>query len=129
MPIDIRSVESLTREQFRRLGIAFCYRLGCDRNDKRLAKALKRLEKSLGPPPNEKFRREAFNAANSAYLDLCRKNGKTSYVACTLVCACWDGPTPNLLGNFITALVENESLSHGQAREIGSQILSSVLEG
>src|SRR5262249_36546580 len=106
MPVtfDLRCVETLSVEQFRRFGIACCYRLGCDRKDKRLAKALKRLKQSLGPPVSEKMRRDAFNAANSAYQDLYASGNVIRAVACTLVCACWDGPNSSLIGNFESAL-------------------------
>jgi hypothetical protein len=121
-------IETLPIEQFRRFGIACCYRLGCDRKDRRLAKALKKLEQSLGPPANEKLLRDAYNAANSVYLDL-RASGDVNWAAaCTLVCACWDYPIPNLIGNFETALEEGEGLSRDEVREIEREILRVVLE-
>jgi hypothetical protein len=126
---DPRSIHTLSVEQFRRFGIACCYRLGCDRKDKRLAKALKRLQQSLGPPVNEKLRRDAFNAANAAYLDLCASGSVMQVIACTLVCACWDGPNPNLIGNFELALEEGELLSRAEAREIEGELLRAVLDG
>ena len=41
-------------EQFRRFGIARCYRLGCDRKDKRLVKVLKKPEERGEELPGEK---------------------------------------------------------------------------
>jgi hypothetical protein len=122
-------MKSLSIEQFRRFGIACCYRLGCDRKDKRLAKALKKLELSLGPPVNERVRRDAFNAANSAYRDLYASSNVIRAVACTLVCACWDGPNSNLIGNFESALEEGERLNRPEIREIEGEILRAVLGG
>ncbi|MFL6203086.1 MAG: hypothetical protein ACJ76J_28290 [Thermoanaerobaculia bacterium] len=122
-------IETLPVEQFRRFGIACCYRLGCDRKDKRLAKALKKLEQSLGPPVNEKVRRDAFNAANSAYQDLHASSDVIRAVACTLVCACSDDPSSNLIGNFEWALEKGEHLSRAEVREIESEILRAVLDG
>jgi hypothetical protein len=120
-------IKTLSIEQFRRFGIACCYRVGCDRTDKRLAKALKKLEQSLGPPVNEKMRRDALNAANSAHQDLYARGSATRAVACTLVCACWDGPNINLIGNFETALEEAEYLSRAEIRAIESEILRTVV--
>jgi len=125
---DPECIETLSVEQFRRFGIACCYRLGCDHKDKRLAKALKKLEQSIGPPVDEKMRRDAFNAANSAYRDLYASSNVIGAVACTLVCACWEGPNPNLIGNFEYALEEGEHLSRAEVREIESEILRAVLE-
>lgn len=48
-------------------------RFRCNHKDKRLGKALRRLEKSLGPPPNDKLRRDALNAAKSIYQDFNEK--------------------------------------------------------
>lgn len=126
----------LSTVQFRRLGIACCYRLGCDRKDKRLAKALKKLEQSLGPPVDEKKRRDAFNAANSVYRDLSASanrdlstsDGAMMAVACTLVCACWVSPNVNLLGNFESALEQGERLSRSEILEIESEILRTILD-
>ena len=64
------AIKTLSLQHFRRFGIACCHRLRCAERDKRLAKALKKLELSLGPPINEQMRIDAFNAANSAYLDI-----------------------------------------------------------
>jgi hypothetical protein len=126
---DRKNIETLSAEQFRRVGIACCHRLGCDRRDKRLAKALRTLEQSLGPPPNEKKRRDAFNAANSACTDLRRKSDLDNAVACTVLCACSHGPTQLLFGNFESALMTGEHLSITEIREIESQILQAVLDG
>jgi hypothetical protein len=126
---DPNCIETLSVEQSRRFGIACCYRLGCDRKDKRLAKALKKLKQSLGPPADEKLRRDAFNAANSAYEDLYASGQVIRAMACTVVCACWDGPIPNLIGNFESALEEGEHLSMTEIREIESGILRTVLDG
>jgi hypothetical protein len=124
-----KCIETLTPDQFRRFGIACCHRLGCHRNDKRLAKALKSLEQSLGPPADENLRRDAFNAANSAYHDLYPSGPVIRAIACTLVCACWESPTTSLIGNFESALEEGEHLSRAQIREIESEILRTVLDG
>jgi hypothetical protein len=130
MPVtfDPESIETLSVEQFRRFGIACCHRLGCDRKDKRLAKALKQLEQSLGPPVNEKMRRDAFNAANSAYGELHASGNVIRAVAGTLVCTCWDGPNRNLIGNFESALEEGEHLSRAEMREVESEMLRVVLD-
>lgn len=127
MTFDPGRFTTLSVEQFRRFGIACCYRLGCDRQDKRLAKALKKLERSLGPPADERMRRDAFNAANSAYHDLDASGNVTRAIACTLVCACWDGPNVNLIGNFESALEQGESLSRAEIREIEREMLRAVL--
>jgi hypothetical protein len=104
--------------------------LGCDRIDKRLAKALRKLEQSVGPPVNEKMRRDAFNAANSAYKDLHAASGDViRAVACTLVCACWDYPNSNLLGNFRAALIGGEHLSWVEVSEIESEVFRRCLRG
>jgi hypothetical protein len=129
VPFDPDCIETLSVEQFRRFGIACCYRLGCDRKDKRLAKALKRLEQSLGPPVNEKMRRDAYNAANSVYLELYASSNLVDAVACTLVCACSDVPNVNLIGNFESALEDGKGLSRDEVREIESKILQSILDG
>jgi len=129
MAFDPDCITRLTVERFRRFGIACCYRLGCDRKDKRLAKALKRLEQSLGPPPNEKLRRDAYNAANSAYLALYAEGDVIRDTACTLVCACEDGPNVNLVGNFEAALAGGEHLSRDEIRKIESEILRAVQDG
>ncbi|MFN8391264.1 MAG: hypothetical protein U0136_13310 [Bdellovibrionota bacterium] len=94
-----------------------------------MAKALKTLELSLGPPPNERLRRDAFNAANSAYRDIRSKYADTSVeadIACTLVCACDDTPNVNLLGNFESALSRTESLSRSRIREIEHELLEQL---
>jgi hypothetical protein len=119
-------IETLSVTQLRRIGIACCYRVGCDRIDKRLAKALKKLEQSLGPPVNEKMRRDAFNAANSAYGDLYLSGDVNWSAACTLVCACWDYQNGNLLGNFRSALMKGGSLSWDEVMEIESENLLAV---
>jgi hypothetical protein len=126
---DRENIETLTVEQFRRVGIVCCRRLGCDRRDKRLAKALKMLERSLGPPPCEKMRRDAFNAANSACTDLRRKSELDNVIACTVLCACWDGPTRLLFGNFESALMEGEHLSFAEVKEIERRIVEGILDG
>jgi hypothetical protein len=103
--------------------------LGCHRKDRRLAKALSRLEQSLGPPPNEKLRRDAFNAANSAYLALYADGQLIRDTACTLVCACEDAPNVNLIGNFESALEVGERLSRDEIRQIESEIFQAVRDG
>ncbi|AMV34418.1 hypothetical protein VN12_20000 [Pirellula sp. SH-Sr6A] len=122
------SIDSLTLSQFRRLGIAFCYRLRCDQKDKRLGKALRRLERSLGPPPNDQLRRDALNAASSIYRDLAQTNHVLRAAACTLVCACWDEHTPNLIGNFYAALREAECLSSEEIDATLKQMINAVID-
>jgi hypothetical protein len=126
MTFDPHCITQLPVERFRRFGIACCYRLGCDRMDKRLAKALKRLEDSLGPPPNEKLRQDAYNTANSAYLALHDDGRVIRATACTLVCACADGPNINLIGNFESALEEGECLGRDEIRRIEGEIFQTV---
>jgi hypothetical protein len=121
--------QALSVEQFRRFGIACCYRLGCDRKDKRLARVLKKLEQSLGPPANEKLRRDALNAANSVYRELYASGDVMRAAACTLVCACSDGPSSNLIGNFEAALEAGERLSQAEVREIEGTMLRAILDG
>lgn len=128
MTFDPDFITQLPVEQFRRFGIACCYRLGCDRRDKRLAKALKRLEHSLGPPPNEKLRRDAYNAANSAYVALSAEGRVIRATACTLVCACADGPNIHLIGNFESALEVGECLSRDEIGRIEGEIFQAVLD-
>jgi hypothetical protein len=120
-------IETLTLEKFRRFGIACCYRLKCDRKDKRLAKALSKLEQSLGPPLDEKLRRDAQNIAQSVYQEVGTNNSVLSATACTLVCACWNSPIPNLIGNFESALKYGEFLSRTEIRKIESEILRAIL--
>ncbi len=127
MTFDPDRIMTLSTMQFRRFGIACCYRLGCDRKDKRLAKALKRLEQSLGPPADESMRRDALNAANSACRDLSASSGVIQVVARTLVCACWDGPNENLIGNFEAALEQGEHLSRSEIKDIESEIFRAIL--
>jgi hypothetical protein len=94
----------------------------------RLAKALKRLEQSLGPPVNEKMRRDAFNAAKSVYRGLSASGDDViRAVACTLVSACWDYPIGTLLGNFRSALMKGENLSWDEVMEIESEIFRRCL--
>jgi hypothetical protein len=126
---DSPPIKTLTADQFRRFGIALCYRLGCDRRDKRLAKILKKLERSVGPPANEKLRRDALNAAKSVYNDLYSLNDVMKSIACTLVCACWDGPNSTLIGNFEDALDKSESLGRSEIRKIEHDLLQEVLAG
>jgi hypothetical protein len=121
-------IQTLSVEQFRRLGIACCYRLGCDQKDKRLRKALMLLERSLGPPVNDKMRRDALNAAQSVYRELHSSNDASKAVACTLVCACLDDPNPNLIGNFELALSASEQLTRAQIRDIENEIFRTVLD-
>jgi hypothetical protein len=131
-------IEGLSVTQFLRFGIACCYRVGCDRIDKRLAKALGKLEQSVGPPVNEKMRRDAYNAANSVYRNLYSSDDVIKAVACTLVCACreyltgvWGGvghtSRPSVLGNFRSALMKGENLSSAEAIEIENEILQRIL--
>jgi len=128
MAFDPYCIERLPVERYRRFGIACCYRLGCDRKDKRLAKALKKLEQSLGPPPNEKLRRDAYNAAKSTYLAVYASGGVIVDIACTLLCA-YSGPQVNLIGNFESALEKGELLSRDDIRKIESELFLTVEGG
>ncbi|MBI1345279.1 hypothetical protein GC163_03230 [bacterium] len=86
-----------------------------------MAKALKTLEASLGPPMNERLLRDAFNAANSAYLEISQRDNRMTIeaaVACTLVCACEGHVNSSLLGNFESALSQAEALNLDQIRTI-----------
>ena len=127
MPFDPDTIKKLSVEVFRRFGIALCYRLECDRKDKRLARALKRLEQSLGPPANDKLRRDALNAASSIYRELYARGEVMRATACTLVCACADGPNVNLIGNFESALEAGEGLGQAEARQIEDELLRGVM--
>ncbi len=126
MTFDPDRVEKLSAEEFRRFGIACCRRLGVERADKRLAKALRTLVRSLGPPPDEKLRRDAYNAANSAYRELRRGDPVSKAVACTLVCACWVTPIPNLIGNFEAALEQGEGLGRAEVRQIEADLFRAL---
>jgi hypothetical protein len=128
MQVDRENIETLSVEQYRRVGIACCRRLGCHRRDKRLAKAIKMLERSLGPPLNEKLRRDAYNAANSACRELRRRSELDNAIACTVLCACVKGPTKLLLGNFEKALMTGELLTAPAARDVERGILQMVLD-
>jgi hypothetical protein len=123
------AIDGLTTTQFRRLGIACCYRLRCNHKDKRLGKVLRRLEKSTGPPPNDKLRRDALNAVNSIYRELAQSNDVLKAAACTLVCACWDGPNPNLIGNFSAALRQGENLDNEEIAAIVAQMIDAIING
>lgn len=127
MSFDPDSIAGLPVEQFRRFGIKCCYRLGCDRKDKRMAKALKRLERSLGPPPDEKLRRDALNVARSIHRELYIRNEVMRSISCTLICTCCDGPNITLIGNFEHALKLSENLSTAEIRKIESEMLQEVL--
>jgi hypothetical protein len=128
-------IETLSVTQFLRFSIACCYRVGCDRIDRRLAKALKKLEQSAGPPVNEKMRRDAFNAANSVYRSLSSRDDEIrASVACTLACACkeyaiYPGATSRrgVLGNFRAALIKGENPSFAEAIEIEDKILQRIM--
>lgn len=123
-------LNTLSIEQFRRFGIALCHRLRCDQYDRRLAKALRKLEESLGPPLNEKLRRDAHNTASSAYNDIRGMHSDITLeasVACTLVCASEKMISPNLLGNFESALEKAESLSLAEIRKIEQQIFDEAV--
>lgn len=129
MKLKLENVSSFPLLQFRRFGILCCCRVAYLTNDKRLAKTLKKLELSLGPPSNERVRRDALNAANSIYKDIrSRKPQMTieAAVACTLVCACDDGPNSNLLGNFEFALLNAESLELSEIRKIENEMLKKI---
>lgn len=127
MALEYADISSLPIEQFRRFGIACCYRLGCDRNDKSLAKALKLLERSMGPPLDERLRRDAYNAAKSVYLERYRIDQQIDTVSCTLVCACHESPNANLIGNFRAALGNNENLSWDEIALIEMSIFQKVM--
>eukprot|EP00456_Euglypha_rotunda_P074649 TRINITY_DN6850_c0_g1_i18.p1 TRINITY_DN6850_c0_g1~~TRINITY_DN6850_c0_g1_i18.p1 ORF type:complete len:132 (+),score=7.40 TRINITY_DN6850_c0_g1_i18:507-902(+) len=121
MTVKPKRVGPFSLQQFRRFGILCCRRLAYLTKDRRLAKALTKLEQSLGPPMDERLRRDAFNAANSACSDISRRDGDMTIeaaVACTLVCACEGDANTNLLGNFEFALSKAESLTIDEIREI-----------
>jgi hypothetical protein len=128
-------IEAPSVTQFLRFGIACCYRVGCDRIDKRLAKALRKLEQSVGPPVNEKMRLDAFNAANSVFRNLNSRDDEIKWlVACTLVLACREylvsssgTSRPSVLGNFRSALIKGENLSSAEAIAIENEILQQIL--
>lgn len=130
MKVGREDISSLPMLRFRQVGIACCRRLLHLTKDHRFAKALKKLEQSLGPPCNEQLRRDAFNAANSAYLDIsARKSEMTveAAVFCTLVCASESFASSNLLGNFEFALSKGELISIDQIRKIETEIISGCL--
>jgi hypothetical protein len=123
-------ISSLPMTQFRELGIACCQRLAHLTKDNRFAKALKKLEQSVGPPCNEPLRRDAFNAANSAYVDIHHQQNEMTVEAavfCTLVCASENFASSNLLGNFEFALSKGEFLSLDQIRRIEAEIITGCL--
>lgn len=129
MKLKLENVSSFPLPQFRQFGIQCYHRVAYLTNDKRLGKALKKLERSLGPPPNECMRREALNAAKSVHQEISSRSPQTSIeaaVACTLVCACDDGPNSNLLGNFELVLSKAEFLELSEVREIENDILKKV---
>lgn len=129
MRLTPQEISSFPLPEFRQFGILCCRRLAYLTNDKRFGKALRRLEQSLGPPLDDRMRRDAFNAANSAYIDIYRQHNAMSVeasVMCTLVYACWDTATPNLLGNFEFALSKAELLSLDQIRSIEQELLEQI---
>jgi hypothetical protein len=126
-PLEYDDIEQLSMEQFRRFGIACCRRLGCDRDDRRTARALRLLERSLGPPLDDKLRRDAYNAAHSLYLERYRSTGKIDTVSCTLVCACHETPNANLLGNFRVALEDVEGLGREEIARIERQLFREIV--
>ena len=129
MKLHPEGINSFPLPIFRQFGILCCHRVAYLTNDKRLLKALKKLEQSVGPPNNERMRRDAFNAANSAYLDIrCRQSDMSieAAVACTLVCACESFANSSLLGNFEFALSEAESLSLTEIRDIECEMLKLI---
>lgn len=124
------SVGSFPPYEFRQLGLLCCRRLAYLTKDKRFAKALKSLEQSLGPPVDERMRRNAFNAANSAYTDIRSRHDNMTIeaaVVCTLVCACGNGANSTLLGNFEFALSKAESLKLDQIRAIEREMIAQIL--
>lgn len=125
----LQDVASLPLPQFRQLGLLYCRRLAHLTTDRRWAKALRKLELSLGPPMDERMCRDAYNAANSAYVDILRKPGRhraEEAVACTLVCACSSVANSGLQGNFEPALEYGESLATAQIREIQAGFLRQI---
>lgn len=122
-------INSFPLPAFHRLGILCCRRVAHLTRDKRLAKALQTFERSVGPPFDERLRRDARNAANTVYVELSRKHGRTTVeasVACTLVCACESFANANLLGNFESALTEGELLTTEAVRKIVAELIEEV---
>ena len=122
-------ISSFPLQHFQKFGILCCRRVAYLTKDKRLAKALTKLERSLGPPIDERMRRDAFNAANSAYVDIAsRQHDKTieEAVARTFVCASAGFANPNLLGNLEFVLSQAESLSLTEIRDIEDELLKQI---
>ena len=122
-------ISSLPILPFRQLGILCCRRLAHLTLDNRFSKALKTLEQSLGPPINEQLRRDAFNAANSAYVSISCRDAEMNVEAavfCTLVCAAENFANANLLGNFEFVLSKGELLSFDQIKQIECDLMTQI---
>jgi len=129
MKLRPEGIGSFPLQQFRQFGILCCHRVAYLTKDRRLAKALKKLEQSLGPPMDERLRRDAFNAASSAYADIrCQHDDMTieAAVACTVVCACEGFANTGLLGNFEFALSKAESLTLDEIRKIERELIDQL---
>lgn len=81
----------------------------------------------MGPPLDERLRRDAYNAAKSVYLERYRIDQQIDAVSCTLVCACHESPNANLIGNFRAALGNNENLSWDEIALIEMSIFQKVM--
>lgn len=129
MELEPRAIYALSPQQFRQFALLCCRRLAHLTKDRRLAKALKKLEQSLGPPMDERMRRDAHNAANSAYTEIARRDNGFSTeaaIACTFVCASESFANTNLLGNFEAALSKAEFLTRDEIRKMEFELMVQV---
>jgi hypothetical protein len=94
--------------------------------DRRCRVALRKLEESADDVRNDRLRRDAYNAANAAYLDLARAGHPKRSAACAVVCAAYPGVTPNLFGNIEFALTESGGSSLRSVRLIELAVLRDI---
>ncbi len=129
MELTPNKIASFPLPLFQRYGARCCRRIQRHVTDKRFDKILRKLERCSGRSPEEQLRRDAFNAANAAYSELYAADQEfTVQVAamCTLVCACHEMASTNLLGNFRSVLERAEGLQFEVIQQIETELLSGL---
>lgn len=115
-----RLISELSSIEYRHFALACCRRVSHLFTDRRLLKAFRKFENFVHAPQNEQDRRDAYNVANSVYLEIRSQHGMSAEAAaaCTLVCATSDDTNSGVVGNFEWALRESEGLSLEAVRAI-----------
>ena len=70
----------------------------------RYADRIRGVYRGSADPEIDRLRRDAYNIANAAYIDLQRANDPTRAAACVVVCAAYPAVPDNIYGNLRTAL-------------------------